>query len=30
VVPLSQAIQAITELERRGIPKGKLVIVPGR
>jgi NADPH:quinone reductase-like Zn-dependent oxidoreductase len=27
VVPLSQAIPAIAELERRGIPKGKLVIV---
>ncbi|MES2644113.1 MAG: NADP-dependent oxidoreductase [Myxococcota bacterium] len=29
VVPLSEAIAAIAELERTGLPKGKLVIVPG-
>jgi NADPH:quinone reductase-like Zn-dependent oxidoreductase len=29
VVPLSQAIPAIAELERHGTPKGKLVIVGG-
>ncbi len=28
IVPLSQAIQAVAELERTGLPKGKLVIVP--
>jgi NADPH:quinone reductase-like Zn-dependent oxidoreductase len=28
VVPLSQAISAVTELERTGQPKGKLVIAP--
>jgi len=29
IVPLSGAITAITELERRGTPKGKLVIIQG-
>jgi len=28
VVPLSQAIAALEELELTGLPKGKLVIVP--
>ena len=28
VVPLSEAIPAIVELEKTGLPKGKLVIVP--
>jgi len=28
IVPLSEAISAVTELERTGMPKGKLVIVP--
>ena len=28
VVPLSEAISAVVELERTGSPKGKLVIVP--
>ena len=30
VVPLSEAISAIVELERTGSPKGKLVIAPLR
>ena len=30
VVPLSEAISAVVELERTGLPKGKLVIVPTR
>lgn len=30
IVPLSEAIAAITELETTGSPKGKLVIVPAR
>lgn len=30
VVPLSEAISAVVELERTGLPKGKLVIVPER
>ena len=30
VVPLSEAISAIVELERTGSPKGKLVIAPMR
>ena len=30
VVPLSEAITALVELETKGLPKGKLVIVPGR
>ena len=30
VVPLSEAIPAVVELERTGLPKGKLVIVPTR
>jgi NADPH:quinone reductase-like Zn-dependent oxidoreductase len=30
VVPLSEAISAVVELERTGSPKGKLVIVPMR
>ncbi len=28
IVPLSEAIRAIVELERTGLPKGKLVIAP--
>lgn len=30
VVPLSEAIAAVVELEKTGLPKGKLVIVPTR
>jgi NADPH:quinone reductase-like Zn-dependent oxidoreductase len=30
IVPLSEAISAVVELERTGFPKGKLVIVPMR
>jgi NADPH:quinone reductase-like Zn-dependent oxidoreductase len=30
IVPLSEAISAVVELERTGFPKGKLVIVPVR
>jgi len=30
IVPLSEAIPAVVELERTGSPKGKLVIVPAR
>ena len=30
IVPLSEAISAVVELERTGLPKGKLVIVPAR
>ena len=30
IVPLSEAISAVVELERTGSPKGKLVIVPMR
>ena len=30
IVPLSEAISAVVELERTGSPKGKLVIVPAR
>ncbi len=30
VVPLSEAISAVGDLERTGSPKGKLVIVPTR
>jgi NADPH:quinone reductase-like Zn-dependent oxidoreductase len=28
-VPLADAVEAITELETKGTPKGKLVIMPG-
>jgi NADPH:quinone reductase-like Zn-dependent oxidoreductase len=28
IVPLSEAISAVVELETTGLPKGKLVIVP--
>jgi NADPH:quinone reductase-like Zn-dependent oxidoreductase len=28
IVPLSEAISAVVELERKGLPKGKIVIVP--
>lgn len=28
IAPLSEAISAVVELERTGLPKGKLVIVP--
>ena len=30
IAPLSEAISALTELERKGVPKGKLVIAPMR
>lgn len=30
IVPLSEAISAVVELEKTGLPKGKLVIVPAR
>ena len=30
IAPLSEAIPAVVELERTGVPKGKLVIVPTR
>jgi NADPH:quinone reductase-like Zn-dependent oxidoreductase len=30
IAPLSEAISALIELERNGVPKGKLVIAPMR
>ena len=30
IVPLSEAISAVVELEKTGLPKGKLVIAPMR